>query len=75
LQGTLKLEENKYMHIDPAMEELREYLQNLKFQLNLNMGKKMREDVWCTFCMTKGHHKNECLTFVQYIGIGIPNKL
>jgi hypothetical protein len=54
---------------------MREDLNNLTFQLNQNKGKENREDVWCTFCRTKGHHKNECPTFVQYIRIGMPNLL
>jgi hypothetical protein len=68
LQETLQLEENQYKHTDPAVEELREDLKNLTFQLNQNKGKEKREDVWCTLCRTKGHHKNECPTFAQYLG-------
>ena len=32
-----------------------------------------REAVWSTLCRSEGHHKNECLTFVQYLGVGMKN--
>jgi hypothetical protein len=70
LQEALQLEENQYKHTDPVVEELRVDLKNLTFQLNQNKGKEKREVVWCTLCRTKGHHKNECPTFVQYLGEG-----
>jgi hypothetical protein len=43
LQVALQLEENQYQRIDPAIEELKEDLKNLTFQLNQNKKKrKMR---------------------------------
>jgi hypothetical protein len=54
---------------------LKEDLKNLTFQLNQNKGKEKRDFVWCTLCKTKGHHKNECPTFAQYMAIGVPNPL
>jgi hypothetical protein len=75
LQATLQLEENQYKHTDPVVEEMREDLKNLTFQLNQNKGKEKREVVWCTLCITKNIHKNECPTFVQYLGEGFPNPL
>jgi hypothetical protein len=68
LQATLQLEDNQYKHIDPAIEELRVDLNNMTFQWNQNKGKEKREVVWCTLCITKINHKNECPTFVQYLG-------
>jgi hypothetical protein len=75
LQASLQLEENKYQKIDPAIEELKEDLKNLTFQLSQNRGKDKREFVWCTTCRTEGHHKNECPTFMQYMKTGPPNPL
>jgi hypothetical protein len=60
LQEALQLEENQYQKTDPTIEELKEDLKNLTFQLNQNRGKDKREVVWCTTCRTEGHHKNEC---------------
>jgi hypothetical protein len=48
-------------------------LKNLTFQLNQNKGKENMEVVLCTLCRTKEHHKNECPTFLQYLGEGFPN--
>jgi hypothetical protein len=50
-------------------------LKNMAFQLKWNKWKEKREVVWCTLCMTEGHHKNECPTFVQYLAAGVPNPL
>jgi hypothetical protein len=73
LQAALQLEENQYQKTDPAIEELKEDLKNLTFQLNQNKSKDKREVVWCTTCRTEGHHKNECPTFTQYMAAGMPN--
>jgi hypothetical protein len=67
LQVALQLEENQYQQTDPAIEELKEDLKNLTFQLNKNKNKDKREAVWCTTCRMKGHHKNECPIFTQYM--------
>jgi hypothetical protein len=75
LKETLKLEENKYKHTDPTVEEMREDLKNLTFQLNQNEGKKKREYVWCTLFIIEGHHKIEFPLFAQYIRVGIMNLL
>jgi hypothetical protein len=40
LQGALQLEENQYQQMDPAIEELKEDLKNLTFQLNQNKNKE-----------------------------------
>jgi hypothetical protein len=56
LQAALQLEENQYQQIDPVIEELKEDLKNLTFQLNQNKGKEKREFVWCMLCRTKGYH-------------------
>jgi hypothetical protein len=54
---------------------LKDDLKNLTFQLNQNKRKDKREVVWCTTCRTKGHHKNECPIFMQYMVAGMPNRL
>jgi hypothetical protein len=67
------LEENHYKKTDPTIEEMKEDMKNLAFQLNQNKGKEKREVVWCTTCRIEGHHKNECPTFVQYMETRVPN--
>jgi hypothetical protein len=69
------LEENQYQRIDTTIEELKEDLKNMTFQLDQNKRKEKKKFVWCTLCRTKGHHKNECPTFVQYLIDGMPNPL
>jgi hypothetical protein len=61
--------------MDPAIEELKEDLKNLTFQLNQKKNKDKREAVWCTTYRMKGHHKNECPTFAQYMETRMPNPL
>jgi hypothetical protein len=61
--------------MDPTIEEMKEDLKKLTFQLIQNKSKDKRESVWCTTCRTKGYHKNECPTFMQYMVAGIPNPL
>jgi hypothetical protein len=48
LQAALQLEENQYQQMDPTIEELKEDLKNLTFQLNYNNNKDKQEAVWCT---------------------------
>jgi hypothetical protein len=48
LQEALQLEENQYQQMDSAIEELKEDLKNLTFQLNKNKNKDKREAIWCT---------------------------
>jgi hypothetical protein len=61
--------------MDPAIEELKEDLNNLTFQLNYNKDKDKKEFFWCTTCKMEGHHKNECPTFAQYMAARMPNPL
>jgi hypothetical protein len=52
LHVALQIEENRYKHTDPIVEELKKDLKNLTFQLNQNKGKEKREYFWCTICRT-----------------------
>jgi hypothetical protein len=56
VQAALQLEENQYQKTYPTIEELKEDLKNLTFQLNQNKGKEKREAIWCTTCRIEGHH-------------------
>jgi hypothetical protein len=73
LQEAMQLEENQYKQTNPTIEALKEDLNNLTEQLNKNKSMEKREAPWCTLCRLEGHHKSECLTFVQYLGVGFPN--
>ncbi len=52
LQEALQLEENQYQKTDPSIEELKDDLKNLTFQLNQNRSKDKREVIWPTICRT-----------------------
>jgi hypothetical protein len=52
LHAALQLEEKQYQKTDPAIEDMKEDLKNLTFQLNQNKGKDKREVIWCTTCST-----------------------
>jgi hypothetical protein len=73
LRVAMQLEENQYKKTYPTIQELKEDLKNLTVQLNQNKSREKREVVWCTLCRSEGHHKNECLKFAQYLGVGLPN--
>jgi hypothetical protein len=64
LQASLQLEENQYQKTYPIIEEMKDDLKNLTFQLHQNKRKEKREVVRCTTCRIEGHHKNECPTIV-----------
>jgi hypothetical protein len=73
--ASLQLKENQYHKTDPTIKEMKNNLKNLMFHLNHNKNNEKQEFVWCTTCRTKGHHKNECPTFTQYMVEGMPNPL
>ena len=52
MKVALQLEENQYKKTYPKIEEIKEDMKNLTFQLNQNKGKEKREYVWCTLCRT-----------------------
>jgi hypothetical protein len=58
------------------MAQVQIQLDALTIQLvEITKGKEKREQVWCTKCRMKGHHKDECPTFVQYLVAGVSNPL
>jgi hypothetical protein len=67
LQAVMQLEESQYKQIDPTIKKLKEDLKNLTVQLNQNKSREKRESMWCTLCISEGHHKNVCLKFVKYL--------
>jgi hypothetical protein len=58
------------------MAQVQSQLVVLRIQLSeLMKGKEKHEQVWCITCKTKGHRKDKCPTFVQYMATGAPNPL
>ena len=59
-----------------GMSQVQTQLASLRIQLTkITKGKEKREQVWCTKCRTKGHHKDECSIFVQYLATRAPDIL
>jgi hypothetical protein len=59
-----------------GMAQVHTKLSALMIQLvELTKGKEKCDQVWCTKCRLKCHHKFECLAFVQYLVMGALNPL
>jgi hypothetical protein len=59
-----------------GMAHVQSQLATLRIQLSeITKEKEKHEHVWCTTCKTKGHRKEECPTFTQYMATGAPNPL
>jgi hypothetical protein len=43
--------------------------------LKKDKGKEKREDIWCIKCKSKGHDKEHCPLFNEYLAFGSPNPL
>jgi hypothetical protein len=54
-----------------GLVQLRMQLAALTIQMEeMTKGKKKNDQVWCIKCRTKGHHKDELPSFMQYLTIG-----
>jgi hypothetical protein len=59
-----------------GMAQVQSQLVALRIQLSeITKEKEKHEQVWCITCKTKGHRKDECPTFVQYMATGALNPL
>jgi len=75
LEITMKLEAS-LVGDNGGMVQLQTQLDALTYKLEkITKRKEKREKLWCTKCRTKGHHKDEFLTFVQYLVTKAPNPL
>jgi hypothetical protein len=43
--------------------------------MNKDKGKEKREDIWCIICKVKGHSKDNCPLFNEYLASGAHNPL
>jgi len=59
-----------------GMAQVQTQLTTLTIQLqDISKKKERRDDVWCTYCRTEGHYKNQCPVLLQYTGSGSPNPI
>ena len=76
LEISMKLEASPIAETSPGMVQIQNQLSHLTLQLQeIQKGKKVREEVWCTKCRTKGHSKEHYLVYVEYMASGAPNLL
>ena len=76
LEIVMKLEASPIVETSAGMVQMQNQLANLTLQLqDIKKGKKVREQVWCTKCMTVGHSKEHFPVYVQYMASGAPNPL
>ena len=74
LEITMKLEASSIPETSVRMAQIHNQLANLTLQLHdMKKGKEVREEIWCTRCRTKGHSKEHCPVFAEYLASGAPN--
>ena len=72
----MKLEASPRVEKGVGMAQIQIHLANLTLQLHdIKKGKETIEEVWCTKCRTKGHSKQHCPIFADYLSTGEPNPL
>ena len=76
LEIVMKLEASPITETSAGMVQIQNQLANLTLQLqDMKKGKQVREEVWCTKWRTKGHSKEQCPVYVEYMESGAPNPL
>ena len=76
LEIAMKLEASPVDEIGVGMNQIQSQLVNMVIQLqDINKGKELREEVWCTRCYIEGHHKDQFPEFCNYLLLGPPNML
>ena len=72
----MKLEASPLAETSTCMTTLQNQLANLTLQLHeINKGKEVVQEIWCTKCKAQGHSKDNCPVFVEYLASGAPNPL
>ena len=76
LEIVMRLEASPVSDSMMGMDQLQKQLVNITLELqSLKKGKEVREEVCYTRCRTKGHSKEQCLVFAQYLVSGTLNPL
>ena len=72
----MKLEASLIAETSAGMQQTQSQLANLTLQLqDMRKVKEVREEVWCTKCRTKGHSREHCTIFAEYMASREPNPL
>ena len=72
----MKLEASPIGETRVGMNHIQSQLEKLTIQFqDINKGRELRENVWCTQCQTERHHKDQPPYFLNYLLSGAPNSL
>ena len=70
----MKLEAFPIAETSLGIVQIQKQLSKLTLQLeDIQKGKQVREEVWCTKCRTKGHSKEHYPVYAEYMVGGAPN--
>ena len=76
LEIAMKLQASPVSETGVGMNQIQSQLANMTIQLqDIKKGKEIHEELWCTRCHMKGHHKDQCSDFCDYLLLGAPNPL
>ena len=76
LEIVMRLEASPLCESTMGMDQLQKQLVSITLELqSLKKGKEVREEVWCTRCITEGHSKEHCLVFAEYLASSAPKPL
>ena len=52
------------------MMKIQSQIVNLMMQIqDINQGKEVKEEIWCTICRIEGDHKESCPSFLNYLAL------
>ena len=76
LELAMKLESSPIRDGGAGMMQIQSWLASLTVQLHdIKKGKEAQEDLGFTICQTKGHTKDNCPSYMNYISSGTHNPL
>ena len=74
----MKLESTPMGESSSGMSQILSQLTSLSLQvedMKKDKGKEKREDIWCVICRFKGHDKDDCPLFHEYLASGVQSPL
>ena len=74
MEIAMNLESSPIEETGTGMMQIQSHLANITAQIqDINKGKEVQEEIWCTICRTKGHHKDNCSTLMNYVATRVMN--
>ena len=72
MEMAMKLEASPLEETTTGMTTLQNQLANLTLQIHeLKKGKEVMQDIWCLWCKSQGHTKDNCPVFAEYLRQGL----